>query len=261
MSNLIGEPSADASRRPWLARRTRAATMVAFTGIAAVISYSDGLDLIRYAGASGPVAYLYPLLPDGLILISSVRLYEAAPKRPGWAMTGVIIGVTLTLAMNVGAGILHNWMYALADGVVPVVFFVALEVLRGAVSGRQAAAAGVPAAVDPGPARPEPEPAEPLTPERAFVALVDSGSRQEIADLLGWSKSKVNRVYWKLTRTVQDGPEEAPAEAAGEEEAGVPEPPEIRYTEPAAPRFQPVPRLRRLNDDLHDGLNGGGPHE
>jgi hypothetical protein len=190
--------------------------MIVFTAIAAVISYNDGLYLIRFLGATGRIAYLYPLLPDGLILISSLRLYEAAPKRPGWAMTGVAIGIGLTLAMNVGAGILHNWMYALADACVPVVFGVALEILRGSVRrGRGESATPLAPAVIPAPG-PEPAeagPAGPLTPEAAFVAMVDSGSRQDVADLIGISKSKVNRLYWRLTRTPEAGPEAVPPEA------------------------------------------------
>lgn len=210
--------------------------MVAFTAIAAVISYNDGLYLIRFAGATGREAYLYPLLPDGLILISSIRLYRAAPLRPAWAMAGVILGICLTLSMNVGAGVLHNWMYALADACVPVVFFVALEILRGSVKRSRSGVAGAaaPASADqPGPAvqagpepgadaLPEPaaagpgsSPAEPLTPDDALLGLIRSGSRQEIADLLGVSKSKVNRWYWRLTRTPESGPEEAAPESAG----------------------------------------------
>lgn len=239
--DLTVSPPADARRRPWLARFTRVATMVAFTAITAVISYTDGLYLIRYAGADGWSAYLYPLLPDGLILICSVRLYEAAPERPRWAMAGVIIGIVLTLAMNVGAGVLHNWMYALADGVVPVIFFVALEVLRGAVRRREAAsvpAADTAAAALPGPERTEPEPAEPRVPEAILLDLIKSGTRQEIGDLIGVSKSRVQRLHDRLTRPVQDGPEEAPAEPG--------ETAEDYWAEPPAVSFASV--------------NGSGPH-
>lgn len=234
MKNLTDTPPRPA-RRPWIASWASTGTMVAFTAIAAVISYNDGLYLIRFAGATGREAYLYPLLPDGLILISSIRLYRAAPKRPGWAMAGVILGICLTLSMNVGAGVLHNWLYALADAVVPVVFFVALEILRGSVRrGRGASdAPPVPAVTDqPGPivldgpeggsgeapetgsSDPGSNPAEPLSPDDALLVLINSGSRQEIADLIGVSKSKVNRLYWRLTRTPKDEPEGAAPESA-----------------------------------------------
>lgn len=186
--------------------------MVLFTAMAAVISYNDGLYLIRFAGAGGQVAYLYPLLPDGLILISSVRLYEAAPARPAWAMAGVIIGVGLTLAMNVGAGILHNWMYALADACVPVVFFVALEILRGAVNRGRDDVTGLAVTAAAMPPEPGAEPAEPAAPrprEAILLELTGSGTRQEVADFIGVPKSRVQRWATELPKLLRPGPEEA----------------------------------------------------
>jgi Protein of unknown function (DUF2637) len=129
-------------------RRAAGVTMAAFALIAAVISYSDGLLLIRIAGVTGRMAYLYPLLPDGLIVISSLSLYEAAvtgAPRPRWAMSGIVLGAGLTVAMNVAAGWSVSWLLAVADGFVPVVFFVALEILIGLIRrGRVAVPAAVP---------------------------------------------------------------------------------------------------------------------
>jgi hypothetical protein len=120
-------------------RRTRwtaGLTMAGLAAVAAIISYNDGLFLIRLAGVLGRLAYLYPLLPDGLIVISSLSLYEAAvtgARRPRWAMAGIILGALLTVAMNVAAGASVSPLLALADGFVPVVFFVALEILIGLI--------------------------------------------------------------------------------------------------------------------------------
>ena len=130
-------------------RRSAGVTMAAFALIAAVISYSDGLLLIRLAGVTGRLAYLYPLLPDGLIVISSLSLYEAAvtgTRRPRWAMAGIFLGAGLTVAMNVAAGWSVSLLAAVADGFVPVVFFVALEILIGLIRrGRVTVPAAVPA--------------------------------------------------------------------------------------------------------------------
>lgn len=122
------------------ARRVRVGSgiiMVLLAAGAAVVSYNDGLFLVRLAGIHGRVAYLYPLLPDGLIIISWASAYEAGlaqlRKRPGWATAGIALGACLTLGMNVGAGVLHNRLQALVDGVVPVVLFVALEILVGLI--------------------------------------------------------------------------------------------------------------------------------
>ena len=111
--------------------------MIGLAAGAAVVSYNDGLFLVRLAGIAGRVAYLYPLLPDGLIIISWASAYEAGlaglRSRPAWATGGIVLGACLTLAMNVGAGVLHNRLQALVDGVVPVVLFVALEILVGLI--------------------------------------------------------------------------------------------------------------------------------
>lgn len=114
--------------------RWRAGAAMAFiAAIAAVISYNDGLAVARLAGVTGRVAYLYPLLPDGLIVICLVALYEGArmtePQRPAWASAGLVLGAGLTLAQNVGAGAAVSGLLAVIDGFVPVVFFVAAEVL------------------------------------------------------------------------------------------------------------------------------------
>jgi hypothetical protein len=131
-------------------RRAAGVTMAAFALIAAVISYSDGLLLIRLAGVTGRMAYLYPLLPDGLIVISSLSLYETAvtgAPRSRWAMAGIFLGAGLTVAMNVAAGWSVSPLLAVADGFVPVVFFVALEILIGLIRrGRVAVPVRVPVA-------------------------------------------------------------------------------------------------------------------
>lgn len=124
------------------------ATMAGLAFAAAVISYNDGLFLVRFAGASGRLAYLYPLLPDGLIVISSISLYEAATSkmsRPKWATAGLILGGGLTLAMNFAAGYAHGPLLAAVDSAVPVVFFTALEILIGLIRRNRAVPVPVPA--------------------------------------------------------------------------------------------------------------------
>ena len=126
--------------------------MAFIAAIAAVVSYNDGLQVARLAGAFGRVAYLYPLLPDGLIVICLIALYEGArmapPERPGWASAGLVLGAGLTLAQNVGAGAATGVLLAVIDGFVPVVFFVAAEVLIWTIRhGRPAVPAAVPVSV------------------------------------------------------------------------------------------------------------------
>lgn len=103
-----------------------------FAAICAWISYNDGLFVARLAGNHDRLAYFYPMLPDGLIVLCLLALAEAARaggKRSRWAMAGLALGIVLTLAMNTYAGVEHSALDAVLDGTVPVVFFIAAEVV------------------------------------------------------------------------------------------------------------------------------------
>jgi len=101
--------------------------------IAAVVSYNDGLFVARLAGNHDHQAYLYPFLPDGLFVIGLLALVEGArmrpPQRSAWAWAAVLLGITLSTAMNVGAGVAHSVLDAFLDGMVPVVLLIAVEVV------------------------------------------------------------------------------------------------------------------------------------
>jgi Protein of unknown function (DUF2637) len=103
-----------------------------FAGIAAWISYNDGLFVTRLAGNDGMIVFAYPLLPDGLIVLCLLALMEAARAgvaRSRWAVAGLVLGACLTLAMNTGAGVAHSPLDAVIDAMVPVVFYIAAEVV------------------------------------------------------------------------------------------------------------------------------------
>src|SRR5262249_55903081 len=110
------------------------------------VSYRDGLFVARLAGNHDDQAYLYPFLPDGLIVVCLLALYEASRakvRRSRWAMGGLVLGIALTLAQNVYAGLAHTVLDAVLDGMVPVVFFIAVEVVLWHVKrGRGADAQG-----------------------------------------------------------------------------------------------------------------------
>ena len=130
-----------------------AAVGLAIAAVAAVISYRDGLFVARLAGNHDNQAYLYPFLPDGLIVVCLLALYEASRARVArsrWAMSGLVLGITLTLAQNVYAGLAHSILDAVLDGMVPVVFFIAVEVVLWHVRrGRGAGAQERPPATNP----------------------------------------------------------------------------------------------------------------
>ena len=135
-------------------------TGVLFAGICAWISYNDGLFVARLAGNHDALAFFYPLLPDGLIVLCLLALAEAARARSArsrWAVAGLLLGIALTLTMNTYAGVEHSALDAVLDGMVPVVFFIAAEVVlwhvrhrrnnHGITEGRSATPSTVPAPV------------------------------------------------------------------------------------------------------------------
>ena len=124
-----------------------AAAALTLAGIAAWVSYNDGLFVARLAGNHDVQAFAYPLLPDGLIVVCLLALVEAARagvKRSRWAQAGLVLGIAMTLSVNAGAGVAHSVLDAVLDGLVPVVFFIAVEVVlwhvrRGRDSGTKTA--------------------------------------------------------------------------------------------------------------------------
>ena len=208
----------------WIAGLTMAGLAIA----AFIISYSDGLFLVRLAGASGWQAYLYPLLPDGLIVISWVSMYEAqrgGHPRTRWAIVGIVLGACLTVAMNVAAGVLHGPLDALVDGVVPLVFFVALEILMGLV--RRGRGAPSPHAPDGG------APVTPVNPLahvaadaqsaalaalRATTAAGNPLSARQLEARFGLSRADVTRV--RKLAAAETAPD--PSDAAGAPEPAPP---------------------------------------
>ena len=135
-------------------------TGVLFAGICAWISYNDGLFVTQLAGNAGRIVYFYPLVPDVLIVICLLALREAASAgvdRSRWAVAGLRLGIALTLAMNIYAGWEHSVLAAIQDGAIPIVFFIAIEVVlwhvrhgrnnHGITEGRSATPGMVPSPV------------------------------------------------------------------------------------------------------------------
>jgi len=207
----VDRVSTDGGQRRRLSRVRLVAvlTMTAFAIAAAVISYNDGLFLTHLAGIGGRLAYLYPLLPDGLIVISWTSMYEAGltgVPRPAWATAGIALGACLTVSMNVAAGIMHNGLAALVDGVVPVVFFVALEILVGLLRRRRGTPGTAPAA---GQAETG-ETAEPPTTDEALRVLLATTTRRGLAEALGVPKSRVE-TWARQVSAVSAEPEREPS--------------------------------------------------
>ena len=181
--------------------------------IAGIASYFHALAVVQAAGAVPPVSYLVPALADLVILGASADLLAASranQKRPGLTMVALGTGVVVTLGMNVVASHPHAMPAWLVDGWPALAFTLALESLAGLVRrGRgETATPLAPAALN------QPEPGDPPTREAVLLALIGTGTRQEIADFLGVPKSRVQRWAAGLPKAVQAVPEETPPDSA-----------------------------------------------
>jgi hypothetical protein len=123
-------------------RRVTAAVVVLVAGIAAVVSYRHGLEVVQAAGETGRVAYLVPASADGVIFAASMVILSAAKNRtrvPRLAIIGLAFGIGATLAMNLAAGARHGLAGALVSAMPAVALVLAYELLMILVRGGQPA--------------------------------------------------------------------------------------------------------------------------
>lgn len=131
----------DSTPRGYVPRGVRT-TGIAVTSLialgTAIVSYNHALDVIRQVGVHGRIAYLIPLFADGLIFLCSIALFAATAAEAScwWAWSGLVIGVGVTVTMNVVAGVAAadtRWGRiggALVGALTPVVLFWSLNVLE-----------------------------------------------------------------------------------------------------------------------------------
>lgn len=125
----------DKPRTGYAPRGVRA-TGIAVTSLialgTAIVSYNHALDVVRLVGNHGRIAYLIPLFADGLIFLCSTALFAAAQAGIVclWAWIGLVIGVAVTLTMNVAAGLPGGPGGALVGALTPVVLLISLAVLE-----------------------------------------------------------------------------------------------------------------------------------
>jgi hypothetical protein len=183
----VSETILDRSAR---VRRSAIAIVSAIALTAAVISYNHALEVIRAWTAQGWLNYLVPLLPDGLILLSSVAIYEAARAavtKPRWAYVGLVLGCVVTVVLNVAAGWHEGWGARCINGFVPVVLLLALEILAGILRRGRAgmSQAPVPAAPD--------DVVPPLSLDEAIRSAAPFMSQRDLAAAFGVSRTTVIR--------------------------------------------------------------------
>lgn len=92
-------------------RASTAAVVVGLAGVAAYVSYSHALEVVRAHGEDGTTATLMPLTIDGLVYVSSMVLLDSARRNrraPGLARWTLGLGIAATVAANVLHGIAHG---------------------------------------------------------------------------------------------------------------------------------------------------------
>jgi hypothetical protein len=164
-------------------RLLAALTAAALSAITGVVSYNHGLDVVRWVGTTGYVAYLVPLVPDLMIVTSSLALIEASAMRiarPPTAMAGLVAGIAWTVAQNVAAGWRNGPGGAVLAAGIPLAFVLTFESLLWLYRSRHGQL----------PVRQDQPPPLPSTDE-ALRTLLATGSQRGLAELLNVPKSRV----------------------------------------------------------------------
>lgn len=173
-----------------LRRLTGGCVLLALSAITGVISYEHGLVVARETRNFGLVAYLLPLVPDLMIVGSSITLLEAGGpwrSRPAAAMLALAAGIGWTVAQNIAGAWGGGAGGRLVGAGIPVAFLLTFESLLWMW---RRSRAKVPATGDG-----QPEPPQSLTAGEALAALVASESERQLEKLLGVPRSRVQA--WK----------------------------------------------------------------
>jgi Protein of unknown function (DUF2637) len=160
-----------------------------FLGAAmAALSYDHGLITAEKTGTGPPFAYLVPLLADGMFVLSTAALYDAAKgsgttvKLPRWAILGLVLGGGVTVAMNLYAGWSHGLGGRLVYSAPPVFLVVAVEILVGVFR-------RPPVMAD----RPQPDQGEPPPLEVALARLAEDYGQRQLAGALDIPRTRLQR--------------------------------------------------------------------
>ena len=187
--NRIGNRVTPATLR----RLTGGCVLLALSAITGVISYEHGLVVARETRNAGLVSYLLPLVPDLMIIGSSITLLEASGpwlKRPPAAMAALAAGIGWTVAQNIfgawdgGAG------GRLVGAGIPVAFLLTFESLLWMWRRSRSAPAETTGS--------QLQPDVPLTAPQAWAALTASMSQRRLAELLDVPRSRVQAMEAKL---------------------------------------------------------------
>lgn len=116
-----------------------AVAVVAIAVVAAIVSYRHALTVARDHGETGATAYMTPITIDGLVIVASMVMLDAARRRqhpPGLAWCALALGIGATLAVNILYGVQHGPVGAVIAAWPAVALTIAVELLMGMIRRR-----------------------------------------------------------------------------------------------------------------------------
>lgn len=148
-----------------LIRAVTAAVVLGIGAIAAYVSYRHALEVAQKHGETGANAYLTPLTVDGLVLVGSLVMLDAARRgvsAPPLARLALALGIGATVAVNVAHGIAHGPFGATIAAWPAITLVITAELLMGMIrTSRKQVATMLPEAL---PEVPGDEPEQPSEP-------------------------------------------------------------------------------------------------
>ena len=116
-----------------------AVAVIAIAVVAAIVSYRHALTVARDHGETGATAYMTPITIDGLVVVASMVMLDAARRRqhpPGLAWCALAMGIGATLGINVLYGVQHGLIGAVIAAWPAVALTIAVELLMGMIRRR-----------------------------------------------------------------------------------------------------------------------------
>lgn len=175
--------------REWWSRLVAGLALAAVAGVTGRISYLHIKALTLALHQPAQVAQIMPFGVDGLIVVGSVVLLQAAPNQEWLGWLGIGPGVAASLFANWESGIRYGWLAA-AWATVPAIAFAVATFMFERWLKEQFPAGGH---------------AGELTTAEALEVLLSTDTERAVAEALGIERSHVQRWKRQLARLAETG--------------------------------------------------------
>jgi len=225
-----------------------AVAVIAIAVVAAIVSYRHALTVARDHGETGATAYMTPITIDGLVVVASMVMLDAARRRqhpPLLAWCALALGIGATLAVNILYGVQHGPVGAVIAAWPAIALTIAVELLMGMIR-RRAVPAPAPLPV------PVPVAEGGTAPATAAIAPATAPATAAIAPAAGGETAPATAAAGGET-----GPEEVAATGEETETGAVRPLPELIAA--ARERYAPLlaagrlPSVRQLRREMRVG--------